>query len=156
MTTKQRFSAAVVIGIVSAALLAAQSPDPLIGTWKMNVAKSKGSTLKAGSTVVEAAGKGLKFSVEFVAADGTVSKWAFTANLDGKDVPVTGNSPYGDTASLARVGANTTTITSKQGGKVTVTSTIVVAADGKTRTSTSKGTDVKGQTVDTVAVYEKQ
>jgi hypothetical protein len=156
VTTKHRLSAAVLIGMVTAALLPAQSLDPLIGTWKLNVAKSKGSTLKGGSTVVEAAGKGLKFSVEFVAADGTVSKWAFTANLDGKDVPVTGNSPYGDTASLARVGANTTIITSKQDGKVTVTSTIVVAPDGKTRTSTSKGTDVKGQTVDTVAVYERQ
>jgi len=156
VTTKQRFSAAVLVGIVSGALLAAQSPDPLIGTWKLNVAKSKGSPLKSGSTIVEAAGKGLKFSVEFVAADGTVSKWGFTANLDGKDVPITGNSPYGDSASLARVGANTTTITSKQGGKVTVTSTIVVAADRKTRTTTTKGTDVKGQTVDSVSVYEKQ
>jgi hypothetical protein len=156
VATKQRFSAAVLIGIVSAALLAAQSPDSLIGTWKLNVAKSKGSALKSGSTIVEPAGEGVKFNVEFVAADGTVSKWGFAANFDGKDVPITGNSPYGDTASLARSGANTTTITSKQGGKVTVTSTIVVAPDGKTRTTTTKGTDVKGQPVDVVSVYEKQ
>ena len=36
------------------------------------------------------------------------------------------------------------------------TSTIVVAPDGKTRTTTIKGTDLKGQPVDVVSFYEKQ
>jgi hypothetical protein len=36
------------------------------------------------------------------------------------------------------------------------TQTIVVSADGKTRTTTTKGMDAKGQKVDTVSFYEKQ
>jgi hypothetical protein len=36
------------------------------------------------------------------------------------------------------------------------TSTIVVSADGKTRTTTTTGTNVKGQPVDVVSLYEKQ
>ena len=52
--------------------------------------------------------------------------------------------------------ANTIEIMSKQDGKPTVTSTVVVAADGKTRTISTKGTDAKGQAVDAVSFYEKQ
>ena len=36
------------------------------------------------------------------------------------------------------------------------TQTIVVSADGKTRTRTTKGMDTKGQKLDTVSFYEKQ
>ena len=44
----------------------------------------------------------------------------------------------------------------KKGGKVTTTQRNVVAADGKTRTVTTTGTDGQGQKVNNVAVYEKQ
>lgn len=154
MTTKRLFAAAVLVGVVGGAALA-QSSDPLVGDWKLNVAKSK-STFKSGSTKIEAAGAGVKLTVDLVGADGTVSHWALTANYDGKDNPVTGNSPYGDVAAFTRIDANTTRIITKQSGKVTVTQTIVVSSDGKTRTTTTKGTDAKGQTVDTIAFYEKQ
>ena len=153
MTTKRLLTAAVLVGLVSGIALA-QSSDPLIGTWKINPAKSKGA--KSGTTTIEAAGKGVKFAVDLVGTDGTPVHWEFTANYDGKDAPVTGNSPYGETVMLTRVDAKTTRITSKHNGKVTVVSTIVVSADGKTRTTTSKGTDVKGQPVDLVSLYEKQ
>jgi hypothetical protein len=75
---------------------------------------------------------------------------------DGKDNPVTGNSPYGDVVSFTRIDANTTRIVSKRGGNVTVTQTIVVSGDGKARTTTTKGTDPKGQTVDTIGFYDRQ
>jgi len=153
VTTKRLFTAAVVVGLLNAAALA-QSNDPLIGTWKLNVGKSKGA--KSGSTTVEAAGKGIKFTVDLVTADGNTSHWGFTANYDGKDYPVTGDSPYGNVVAVTRVDAKTIRITSKQDGKVTTTSTIVVSEDGKTRTTTIKGTDVKGQPVDIVSFYEKQ
>ena len=132
----------------------AQSQDPLIGTWKLNVAKSKG--VKSGSTTIEAAGKGIKFTVDLVPADGAATHWEFTANYDGKDYPVTGNSPYGNRVRVERVDARTLRITSTENGKATTTSTIVVAENGKTRTTTIKGTDVKGQPVDVVSYYEKQ
>jgi hypothetical protein len=153
VTTNRFVAAAVVVGMFSVAAIAQQS-DPLIGTWKLNVGKSKG--VKSGSTTVEAAGQGIKMTVDLVTADGTVGQWGFTANYDGKDYPATGNSPYGNAVSLTRVDARTVRITSKQDGKVTTTSTIVVSADGKTRTTTIKGTDVKGRPVDVVSFYEKQ
>jgi hypothetical protein len=61
--------------------------------------------------------------------------WTSTAKHDGKDNPVTGNNPFSDTIALTRVNPNTMKITVKQGGKPTVTQTIIIAVDGKTRTS---------------------
>jgi hypothetical protein len=152
---KRVFASAIVVGFVSVVALA-QSKDPLVGTWKLNVAKSTGLTYKSGTSRIEPAGAGVKFTVDLVGADGTVNKWAFTANYDGKDNPVSGKSPYGDAVALERVDANTTRIISKLAGKVVTTQTIVVSADGKTRTTTTKGTDAKGQKIDSVSFYEKQ
>lgn len=157
MKTTQHLIATVIgIVVLAGGILAAQASDPLIGTWKLNAAKSKGSTLKSGTTKVEKDGDGVKLTVEMMPADGPVYKWTFSAKFDGKDNPVTGNSPYGDTVAIERVDAHTFHLTSKRGGKVSATQTIVVSADGKTRTTTTKGTDAKGQPIDSVALYEKQ
>jgi hypothetical protein len=146
-------AAVLVVGILSGAVLA-QSSDPLVGTWKLNPAKSKG--MKGGATKIEAVGEGVKFSSDLVGADDTPRHSEFSGKYDGKDNPVTGDNPYGNTVALTRVDAKTTRLTFKQDGKVTANVTIVLSADGKTRTSTAKGKDAKGQPVDTVSFYEKQ
>ena len=152
--TKRFLAAAVFVGFASGLILA-QSSNPLVGTWKLNVAKSK-APFKSGTTVVEAVGDGIKFVVDLEGTDGTKHHWEFTANYDGKDVPVTGSNPYGDTVAVTRVNPRTTRTVAKNGGKVTTTHTIVVSADGKTRTATAKGIDKSGKPVDSVSYYEKQ
>lgn len=154
MTVQRLLSVAVLVGFVCATALA-QAQDPLLGTWKLNAEKSKGP-YKSGTSVFEAAGKGIKGTVDLAAADGTAYHWTFTAEYDGKDNPVTGNNPFGDTVAFTRVNPNTVKITAKQGGKETVTQTIVIAADGKTRTTTTKGKDAKGQPISGMSFYEKQ
>ena len=137
----------------------AQSANPAVGTWKLNVAKSKyvaGRPNKSGTTKIEAAGAGVKVTVDAVAADGTTRHWTYTGNADGKDVSITGNSQYGNAVAMTRVDGRTTRQTYKNGGKVTATQTIAVSADGKIRTVTTKGTDARGQAIDSVAVYDKQ
>ena len=127
--------------------------------WKANIAKSKvvsGTPIKSTATKIEAAGAGVKYTVDAAFADGSVRHWGFTANYDGKGNRVTGNSPYGDVVALTRVGATTVKLVNKKGGKVTATQTSVVSSDGKMRTVTTKGTDAQGQTVDTSTIYEKQ
>jgi hypothetical protein len=80
----------------------------------------------------------------------------FTANYDGKDNPITGNCPYGDSVASTRVDANTTKNVYKKGGTVTVSQTHVVSADGKTDTITNTSTNAEGKTVTSVRVYDKQ
>ena len=154
MTLKRALAAAVFVGMVGAAALA-QATNPLIGTWKLNVTKSK-APFKSGTSVIEAAGKGIKFTVDLIGTDGSKSHWGFSGNMDGKDVPVTGDSPYGDTVSVTRIDERTLQIAGKYKGKPTTTHTITVSADGKTRTSTAKGTDKTGKPVDSLSFYEKQ
>jgi hypothetical protein len=47
-------------------------------------------------------------------------------------------------------------LTNKKGGKVVVTGRIVVSADGRSRTVTTRGTNPKGKRVRNTAVYDKQ
>jgi hypothetical protein len=44
----------------------------------------------------------------------------------------------------------------KLDGGGTVTTRTMISKDGKTRTQTSKGTNAKGEKVDSVAVFERQ
>ena len=150
-------------GVVLVALAggpaAAQGTDPLIGTWKLNVAKSKyspGPAPKSTTLKIEAAGQGLKVSVDSIAADGTAVKYSYTANFDGQDVGFVGTNPNADTIAQKRINATTTETTSKKAGKVTVIGTRVISSDGKTMTTTQKGTNAQGQAVNNVLVYEKQ
>jgi hypothetical protein len=161
MRTSTRLLAAgllgVLISVVQVAL--AQSSNSEVGTWKLNVAKSKfsgGAALKSGTLKIEAAGAGIKTIVDGVDADGTVRHYEVTSNYDGKDYPVVGNSPNGDMIALTRINATTTKTVNKKGGKITTTQTAVVSSDGKTRTSTTTGTNALGQTVNNVAVWDKQ
>lgn len=154
MRIKRLLSIATLVGLACATALA-QAPDPLLGTWKLNAAKSK-APYTSGTTVFEGAGDTLKGTVDLVGTDGTKFHWTFSAKYDGKDHPATGSSPFGDTLAITRVNPNTITIVSKLAGKQTIVQTIVVAPDGKTRTTTAKGTDAKGQPVDSMSFYEKQ
>jgi hypothetical protein len=155
-TTRHLLAAVIGIMVMAGGMALAQASDPLVGTWKLNVAKSKGSTVKSGTTRVEKDGDGFKMTVDLTREDGTANKWSFSAKYDGKDNAVTGNSPYGDAVAVERVDAHTIHFTNKMGGKVTSNQTIVIAADGKTRTNTTKGTDTKGQPLDSVSFYDKQ
>src|SRR5688572_20176134 len=101
ITLKRACRAAAVAGVVAlVGTVLAQSPDAHIGTWKANLAKSTynpGPAAKSATTTIDAAGAGTKVIVDQSLADGTVRHWEFTANYDGKDVPVTGNNPDADT-----------------------------------------------------------
>ena len=138
--------------------LSAQAGDPRMGTWKLNVAKSKYSPGPAPRSVtlkVEPSGQGEKVTAEFVNADGTRTTSQYTANFDGKDYPFTG-SAVADTVSLKRIDARTTDRTDKKGGKVVQTLKRVVSEDGKTMTVTVKGMTAQGQAVNNVVVFDKR
>lgn len=145
--------------VVLAGTTLAQSSNSISGTWKLNLAKSTyaaGTAPKSAAFTVEVAGAGFKVTVDVATADGTVQHWGFTGNYDGKDYPVTGNSPYGDVVAPTRIDANTTRYIYKKGGTVTVTQTHAVSSDGKTDTITGTSTNAQGQTVNTMRVYDKQ
>ena len=149
----------VALVVVFGSTALAQSSNSEVGTWKLNLAKSKfspGPAPKSGTIKIEAAGAGIKFSQDAVNADGTVRHFEFTVNYDGKDNPITGNAPHGDSVARTRIDATTTRTVVKRGGKITTTLTSVVSSDGKTLTNMYTLTNAQGQTVHDVVVYDKQ
>jgi hypothetical protein len=144
--------------MVLVALVAVQAQaNPLLGTWKLNVAKSKytGSPApKEMTRTVEADGDSVKYTYAGTAADGSAISYSFTVKYDGKDYPITGNAPGGmDTIVIKRVNANTYEASQKKGGKVVANTKVDISKDGKVTTVTSKSA------VDSsnfVAVYDKQ
>jgi hypothetical protein len=160
--TKHAYLSAAFASVLAALLggaVLAQNTDSQVGTWKLNLAKSKyspGPAPNSATTKIEAVGAGTKVVVDQVQADGKVMHWEFTTSYDGKDSPMTGNNPNADMVARTRVDATTIQTISKKGGKITTTQTSTVSADGKTRTVTTKGVNAAGQTVNNVAVYDRQ
>ena len=149
----------VIVASAAAALMTAQADNPQIGFWKMNMTKSKFSTgtgFTSATSRIEAVDGGVRHTVDSVYVDGTSRRYSYTTKYDGKDMPVTGNSPYGDTTAISHVDANTTRTVYKNKGHVTVIQLSVVSPDRKARTVTTKGTNPAGQAVDNLSVYDRQ
>lgn len=148
----------VAVAILCAgSLLPAQAPDPLLGSWKMDPAKSKfdpGPAVKSSTAVFAAAGTGVKATIDGVTGTGEKTHWEYTAQYDGKDVKVTGN-PDVDMLAMTRISERATQTVYKKGGKTTLTNRRTVSADGKTLTVTQTGTDAQGQKVSNTIVYIK-
>jgi hypothetical protein len=129
--------------------------DPMMGTWKLNEAKSKitPGAPKNSTVVYAAAGDQIKITVDGTDADGKTSHSEWTGKFDGKDYPVTGDATA-DMRSYKKEGKDLE-LTNKKDGKVTVTGKVVVSADGKTRTVTISWTDAKGAKMTSTAIYDK-
>jgi hypothetical protein len=137
---------------------AAQAPDPLVGTWKLDVAKSTykpGPPPKSVTVVIEPAGTGLKIAGDVVTPDGSNVKFSYSSMRDGKDVPVTGFPAY-DTAAVTPANPSEGTIVYKKAGKTVMTAKYRVGKDAKTMTVTYDGTDPTGGAIHNVGHYVKQ
>ena len=148
-------AACCVMVLSSSVALAA---DNWLGTWKVDLAKSKYSPGPAPKSYIlkfEATPVGIQFTGDGVDADGKASHSMFLSKFDGKDVPYKGN-PDADTASPRKIDDNNYDNTWKKGGKEKITAMVAVSADGKTMTITQTGTNAKGEAVNHSIVYNKQ
>ena len=143
--------------VVSSALFAAGgAADPVIGTWKLNTAKSRGAAVPKSETrtyAVSAEGFVLKY--QSVEADGKESSVQVTYKYDGKDYPVTG-SPNFDALSVKRIGPKTVQFTAKHMGKTVGRGMRTISKDGKTLTLITRRADAKGRMSTTTLVYDRR
>ena len=156
---KRIFSRALVISAIAA--VTALGADNYIGTWKVNAAKSKSTPaplpMKSLTSVREAAPGGVKVTNSGERADGAAINATYTAKYDGSASSVTGSGAPYDSISVKQVNANTFNYEAKNAnGKYHATGRIVISADGKTMTSTSKGTNANGEPMTLTLIYEKQ
>jgi hypothetical protein len=160
MKIAQSIVVAGAVAIATTAILATAvaQADPHSGTWVLNVAKSTyspGPPPKEQTSVYAVDSKSVKVATKGTSADGKSTVTDFTAAIDGKDYPVTGN-PDWDAVAVRRVDSQTIEFTRKRGGKVVQTAMSVVSKDGKTRTIKVSGINAQGQKISNVGVYEKR
>jgi hypothetical protein len=142
---------------LSSVAIAADAPDSVIGTWKLNTAKSTGNAPmpKSETRTYAASPGGVALTYTRVGADGKESTVKTTFKYDGKDYPVTGSADF-DALNAKRVDANTIDSTQKRMGKDVGTTKRTVSADGKTLTLDSKLTTPKGTDANMTLVYDRQ
>src|SRR5579872_5176068 len=129
---------------IAVTAIAAFGADNSLGTWKLNMEKSKytGAPMPIKSLTItrEAADGGVKVTVTGEQANGTAINSSYTVKYDGKEVNVTGNAPY-DMIAVKQASANTITDERhKMGGSYKATGRLVISNGGKTMTTTTRGT----------------
>ena len=132
--------------------------NPVVGTWELDVAKSKfspGPAPKSDTRTYTESADGMTMTWTSTAADGKVMNVKSTFKADGKDYPLTG-SPNFDTLTLKQVDGNTVHSIQKKAGKVVGETTRTVSKDGKELTLASKGTGADGVAYDNVMVYDRK
>jgi hypothetical protein len=134
--------------------------DISIGTWKLNLAKSKVTPPRPNpvtslTMVYDAIEGGANVTVSGELEDGTAVNFAGPVRYDGKEYPITG-APW-DTYSFTAIDAHACTFVDKKtGGKYHVLGRQVISEDGNTMTITSEGTDADGTPVTGIGIYERQ
>lgn len=135
----------------------ALAADPIVGSWKLNVAKSKfsaGQELKASTRVYTEASGLYTLEQKLTGADGKEVSLR-TQYSDGKDMKQEAGGPV-DTTHVKKVDANTWDFDLKKDGKAVGHVHRVVSADGKTLTVHNTGMMLSGMKGDQTLVFDKQ
>jgi hypothetical protein len=146
---------AVIMGTMAIAWAA---DDPVVGTWKLNLSKSKytpGPPPQEEARVYEAQADGINVTVKTIEADGHTATMHISANYDGKDYPVTGSSDY-DVIKLTKISERVAEATLMHGSRLIATARREVSPDGKTMTITYKTPQDQEHAINNLAVYDKQ
>lgn len=159
MLTALSRRAAILSVVVSGAWLRAQDPDdPILGTWKLNLSKSKyipGPAPRSQTRVYRRTPNGIFVTIETVDAQGRKQPTIeFEEKYDGKDYPIKG-SAIGDALALKRINNYLSEAIMKHGDMVVATTRRIITDNGKTLMLIYQEPDIE-RPVDNVIVYDRQ
>jgi hypothetical protein len=144
--------------ICTATTVSAADGDPIVGTWKLNVAKSVFAGIpKLQSQIRTYSGSAPKFTLKMVtvSAAGKETTTQATYQLDGKDYPSMGNLDF-DSLAGVQLNKNTAEFTLKRAGKAVGKIRRTVSEDGRTLTVNYVLTNADGIQTSAVTVFDKQ
>ena len=146
-------AACATLFVLVSAAAESQATNPRFGQWKL---KSEAPAPQSNVMTYEAFGAaGMKVTVTSVNARGDTTRWWYTTDFDGKDMPVTGSSGTTHT-SVRTVDNRTNEIINKRDGRVTQVLTNVLSPDGNTIAVIYMRADSSGKTTNvTFATYER-
>ena len=148
--------------VIVTGAFAQSKDDTSLGSWKLNVAKSKftpGPPIKGDTRSYEVNDEGwLIVMTETIQPDGRRTGVRFAAKFDGKAYPQIGRfAPTVTLITYQPVDKLTLKYTQRDtSGKVLSTNTRTVSPDGKTMTIEQRSTDDKGRPTVNVELFERQ
>ena len=138
-------------------LQSAEAADPIIGVWKLNLARSKyvpGPSPKSETRTYRQTPEGIFCTIDRVDANGKhITPIEFSEKYDGKDRPLKG-SAIGDALALVRINDYLAEATMKHAGMVVATTRRIVTDNGKTLMLIYKEVSPE-HPVDNVIVYDR-
>jgi len=142
----------------TAVIAAAADADPVVGTWKLNLAKSTFAGIPAYKSQIRIYSRsagGLTLKMTTVSAEGKETITQTTYQLNGKDHPSMGNPDF-DSLSGMQIDTNTAEFTLKRAGKPVGKIRRAVSKDGQTLTINYVITNAKGVQTSALTVFDKQ
>jgi hypothetical protein len=152
------------IGAVACLWLAtaqAAAPNPqFLGTWEIDLSKSQppADEVKSITVTIKDVGGGKWTSETAIEmADGTkpTRPQPPPVSMDGTPTPVSGN-PLFDSLTVSCPDPNTVIATARKGGKLVLTETSKLSADGKRIVHTEDGTDPDGNPLHITSILNKK
>ena len=139
------------------AVVGLQAADLILGTWQLNVAKSRydpGPPPKSQTRIYAQDKTGIKAISITVYKNGNTDTVHYPSDYDGKEHPVAG-SPDTDGIVMKRVDDYTAEPTLIHAGKLIGSTRRTVSRDGKSLTFAYKGTGPAGEQVSNSTFYDR-
>jgi hypothetical protein len=143
--------------IAGAVMAAGSDADPVVGTWKLNLAKSTfggGPALKSQVRNYSQSAQGTTLNMKSISADGKETTTQTTYRVDGKDYPTKGNPDF-DSLSGTQIDPNTTEFTLKRAGNPVGTIRRTVSKDGQTLTLNFVIKNASGVQLSQLTVFDR-
>ena len=149
-------AAAAGVTLVASGILLAQS-NPFVGTWKLNLAKSKdpGAFPKEETLTVQVVGGQRQVTIKGTATNGSPISFKYEVPDKGGLGKVLAGGPY-DAVAGKRIDANTREVSYMMRGKGVLELRSAVSKDGNTMSLTVEGKDDQGRTFSGLAVFDRQ
>jgi hypothetical protein len=142
----------------SAVIAAGSDADPVVGTWKLNLARSTFAGVPAYKSQMRTysqSGGDLTLKMTTVSEGGKETTTHATYKLNGKDYPSMGNPDF-DSLSGMRIDTNTVEFTLKRAGKPVGKIRREVSKDGRTLTINFVISNADGVQTAALTVFDKQ
>jgi hypothetical protein len=139
------------------ALLAASSPDPILGIWKLNLARSRfnpGPAPRSQTRTYVETPNGIQVTIRTIDSHGRSATIEFADRYDGKDYPMKG-SDIADALALVRINDYLAEATMKHAGKVVAVAKRRITDEGKTLIVSYQEPGLE-RPVDNELVYDRQ
>jgi hypothetical protein len=149
---------AALLTIGSAVIAAGSDADPVLGTWKLNLAKSTfggGPALKSQIRTYSQSARGITLKMKTVSAEGRETTTQTTYQLNGQDHPSMGNPDF-DSLSGMQIDTNTAEFTLKRAGTPVGKIRRTVSKDDRTLTINLVITNANGVQTSALTVFDRQ